>query len=217
MALSNWLTNDHWSCCWNGCARLFSFLPELLQCCWLCAVQDILNVTPQGKSDWWLRQGNQLILCILSVSWEKCRHDRPGQRSSNVVLAHIIDITCPLPYSWWTAGTFPYYLYKLLGHTVSTFRKQKLLIPFSLRLLGLLFFPSNSVELLMLLQSTLKQLSHFSHRKIPLSVMYLRICIFSTHSGVCKVFKCLWSSESAGLADIVAFVTKGGSQISEHS
>jgi len=47
--VSNCLTSDHQSCCCDAHARLFNFLPELLKCCWLCAVNCIFQVIPQEK------------------------------------------------------------------------------------------------------------------------------------------------------------------------
>jgi hypothetical protein len=47
--VSNWLTSNHQSCCWDSCAKPFSLLPELFKCSWLCAAHCILQVTPQEK------------------------------------------------------------------------------------------------------------------------------------------------------------------------
>jgi len=44
-AVSNSLTRGHQICCWDGCIRPFSFLPELFNCCWPCAVHSVLQVT----------------------------------------------------------------------------------------------------------------------------------------------------------------------------
>jgi len=46
--MRNWLSSSHQSCWWDGFARSFIFLLELLKCSWLCAIHFILQVTPQG-------------------------------------------------------------------------------------------------------------------------------------------------------------------------
>jgi hypothetical protein len=111
--VSNWLTNGHQSCCWNGYAKPFNFLSELLKCCWLCAVHRVLHVTPQ-ESQVGLNLAivgvTQQMLCVLSISREKCCQNRPWHHDGNLGGASSCWYHMSLsPNRWRTAGKMDYW------------------------------------------------------------------------------------------------------------